>query len=102
VHLVQVLLPLCDNAKQPLPLDLFEGVANELTQRFGGLTAYSRAPAEGLWRRRQEETSRDEIVVYEVMVEELDTEWWRAYRERLETRFRQEQVVARAQEIRLL
>jgi hypothetical protein len=71
-------------------------------EHFGGLTAYTRAPAEGLWRDEGAATSRDEIVVYEVMVEELDAKWWRTYRESLQVSFRQEQVIARAQEIRLL
>ena len=44
-------------------------------------------------------TSRDEIVVFEVMVEELDRDWWRAYRRDLEARFRQDAIVVRAQGI---
>lgn len=102
MYLVQVLLPLYDNAQNPLPRDLYETVAGELTERHGGLTAYTRSPAEGFWRDAMEQTSLDEIVVYEAMVESLDVEWWQAYRKALERRFRQEKVVVRAQEIRLL
>ena len=70
--------------------------------RFGGLTAYTRAPAEGLWKEDEDRTSRDEVVIFEVMAEELDRSWWQQYRRGLEARFRQEQVVVRAQEIELL
>ena len=109
MHLVQILLPLADNAGQPLPRALFAALARELTERFGGLTAYTRAPAEGLWRDEDaaERTSdtpvvRDQIVIYEVMAQELDPAWWADRRRALERDFRQETVIVRAQELRLL
>ena len=102
MHLVQLLLPLADNAGAPLPRPLFAALARELTDRFGGLTAHTRAPAEGLWRDAPDETVRDEIVIYEVMVDALDAAWWGALRARLERDFRQDVVVIRATEVRQL
>jgi hypothetical protein len=102
MHLIHILLPLKDNRGKPLAQKLFRAVADELTAKFGGLTAHTRAPAEGLWKEGATETARDEIVIYEVMVEELDVKWWANYRQRLEKRFKQEKVIVRAQEIRLL
>ncbi len=102
MYLVHILLPLNDNHGRQHPKALFRAVAAELTERFGGLTAHTRAPAEGLWKEGAAGTSRDEIVIYEVMAEGLDEAWWRQYRRGLEERFRQEQVVVRAQEVRLL
>lgn len=102
MHLIQLLLPLYDNDQHPFSRAMFQDVARELTERFGGLTAYTRAPAEGLWRDEAERTSRDEIVVYEVMAEQLDVKWWQEYRHRLETRFRQDQIIARAQAVQIL
>jgi hypothetical protein len=102
VHLVQVLLPLYDNDGHPLSRDLYRQVGTELSERFGGLTAHTRAPAEGLWRDGPAATVRDDIVIYEVMTDQVDRAWWQAYRRRLETRFRQEQIVIRVQEIDLL
>ncbi len=49
MHLVQILLPLYDNAGAPLPRALYDRVREELSRRFGGLTAFTRSPAEGLW-----------------------------------------------------
>jgi len=102
VHLVQVLLPVYDNEGHPLSRDLYLEVRGELAERFGGLTAYTRAPAEGLWQESPAATVRDDIVIYEVMTETLDRAWWQAYRRRLETRFRQEHVVIRVQDIEVL
>ncbi len=101
MHLIQILLPLYDNDGAALPRALFDRVREELSQRFGGLTAFTRAPAEGNWRD-EGETKRDDIVVFEVMTDALDATWWSAYRRELETRFRQEAIIIRAQDIQLL
>jgi hypothetical protein len=102
MHLVQVLLPLYDNDGAGIPRAQFERVKAELTDAFGGLTAYTRSPAEGRWREPGAGTQRDDIVVYEVMADRLDEGWWRRYRKELEARFAQERLVVRAQEMRLL
>lgn len=91
MHLVQLLLPRYDAQ-----------VLKELTERFGGATAYDRAPAKGLWKPNPQETVRDTIVVYEVMVESLDAAWWARYRRDLEARLAQQELVVRAMEIRRL
>ena len=101
MHLVQLLLPLVDNAGQAFPRERFERIAAELTQRFGGLTAYTRSPAEGHWKQPGG-THFDDVVVLEVMIETLDRDWWAALRQRLEQEFRQKEVVVRAQPIERL
>jgi hypothetical protein len=95
-HLVQILLPAYDNAGRRFPTEYFNDVRTKLTDRFGGLTSYSRAPAEGLWGSGST-VRRDDIVVVEVMVESLDRTWWKNYRIELEKLFRQDQMVIRAQ-----
>jgi hypothetical protein len=104
-HLVQLLLPLFDNTGQPVRRERFEQVRASLVERFGGLTAYSRAPAKGLWKDdmgNTDDTVQDEIVVYEVMLDELDLAWWSRYRQELEIAFGQKELIVRAQEVRLL
>jgi hypothetical protein len=101
MHLIQILLPLQDNEGAPFNPEFYREVREELSARYGGLTAFTRAPAEGHWQD-DGKTTRDEIVVFEVMVEELATSWWRDYRRKLERVFRQDVIVIRAQEIQLL
>ena len=101
-HLVQLLLPLFDNEGNDFPRAQFEQVARELTDRFGGLTAFTRAPAEGRWREGGDGTTRDEIIIYEVMTYPLDPGWWREYRIELEHRFAQDRIVIRAQSVTML
>lgn len=102
MFLIQVLLPLNANDGQPLPREHFARVREELRNEFGGLTVYSRSPAEGLWQEDSNQTVRDTIVLFEVMTEALDREWWQEYRGDLERRFQQEEIVVRAQEIERL
>ena len=101
MHLVEILLPLRDNDGQPFGHALLAEVREALVERFGGLTAFTRSPAEGLWDEGCGR-SRDEIVVLEVMAETLDRDWWRKYRTSLERRFRQDEVVIRASEVERL
>ena len=99
MHLIEILLPLSDNDGAPFAAAEFRRVSDELTERFGGLTAFNRAPAEGLWKDGSEGASRDEIVIFEVMADEIDRNWWKTYRADLEERFRQDRIVIRAQTI---
>jgi hypothetical protein len=102
MHLVQILLPLRGNDGVRIPPESFGEVRRELTARFGGLTAFTRAPAEGFWKPEGEPVTRDEIMVFEIMTDDLDRNWWRDYRRNLEARFRQESVVVRASAVQLL
>lgn len=102
LHLVQLLLPLADNDGRAFPRSAYDRVRYELTERYGGVTAYLRAPAEGLWKEDAGRVSRDDVVIYEVMTGELDRAWWAAYRLALQERFRQEELVVRASAIERL
>jgi hypothetical protein len=101
VHLVEILLPLNDNSGRPFGAEKYAAVREHLTDGFGGLTAFTRSPAQGT-TTMGEQTVHDDIVVFEVMTETLDAEWWSRYRAYLEAEFRQDDVVIRASTIRLL
>jgi hypothetical protein len=100
-HLVQMLLPLGAVNAQADGAAVFEGIKRELTERFGGITAYTRTQAEGRWAGAHG-TEREEIVVFEVLCGELDMPWWRNYRERLERQLREQTTVMRAEPVQLL
>jgi hypothetical protein len=100
--LVQILLPIHDNEGRPFPRELFTKTTNELAKQFGGLTAYTRSPAEGFWEEDGSATTKDEIIVFEVMATEIDRQWWQEYRRSLEARFGQDSVIVRAQQMEML
>jgi hypothetical protein len=95
------LLPLYNNSGIQFEQKLYTEVRNELVDRFGGITAYTRAPVHGLWQE-SEQIVRGELIIYEIMVEKLEEKWWRGYREILESRFQQQSLVVRALQILLL
>lgn len=93
MHLIQILLPLMDD--KAASASLFGELRHELTSKFGGLTLYRNAPAQGLWED-DGDVHEDVIVVAEVMVDDVDREWWGRYRKELEARFDQEEIAIRA------
>lgn len=95
MYLVEMLLPMRDNEGRPFAPEIFQSLRNELIERYGGVTAFTRAPAEGETKAGND-IVHDDIVVLEVMTHEIDREWWRQYRERLERAFEQDEVVVRA------
>lgn len=101
MHLVQILLPLKDNDGKAFSRDLFHEVRNDLAEHFGGVTTYMRAPAAGLWEDNGEKVT-DDVVIFEVMVDQLEREFWRLYRLELQQMFRQDVIIMRAQKIDVL
>jgi hypothetical protein len=91
----------------PLPVFVEDGrmvlerVRNELTEAFGGVTMHVNAPAEGLWEN-EGDIDRDRIVVVDVMMDELDRQWWKDYRRELEARLGQDEIVIRAARVERL
>src|SRR2546423_14402412 len=99
MYLIQLLLPVHDNDGQAFDHSVFDAVRRELTERFGGVTAFLRSPAVGLWKESPGDLTRDDVVMFEVMCPELDPEWWSSYRKELETIFRQEELVPWAAQV---
>ena len=98
MHLVEILLPVAGNDGQPFHPQKYTDIRAELTRRFGGMTAFARAPAHGEFHDRGA-VVHDDIIVFEVMSETLDSEWWAAFRKRVEQEFAQDEIVIRASTI---
>ncbi|MEZ5648846.1 MAG: hypothetical protein R3E60_07970 [Alphaproteobacteria bacterium] len=101
MHLVQILLPLRDKTGSQFHSTQYDRLAREFTEMFGGVTAFTRSPAQGRWKGSGT-THHDDIIVLEVMTAEIDRAWWADLRTRLENEFRQEEIVIRVQPIELL
>ena len=76
--LIQILLPLYDNSGRRISSAHFQRVKKELTERFHGLTAFSRSVAEGFWESGKAR-HLDDIIVYEVMARSQGRVWWINY-----------------------
>lgn len=95
MYLVQLLLPIRDNGGATYSDESFRQVSEQLATKFGGVTAYSRAPAKGQWLNN-DRLEKDDVIAVEVMVDTLDRQWWNSFRARLESEFRQTEIVIRA------
>jgi hypothetical protein len=95
MHLVEILLPVRDNDGRRFGEDMFSAVRQHLTDHFGGVTAFMRAPAHGT-NESNGTVQHDDIVIFEVMTDTLERKWWATYRRELERRFAQDEIVIRA------
>jgi len=95
--LVQLLLPLYDNEKNPFPEQYYKKVKKMLTEKFGGVTTYTQTPATGLWKKDKGRGNLmyDKLIVYEVMTSKIDRSFWEQYKKKLETKFRQKALIIR-------
>jgi hypothetical protein len=96
MHLIQILLPVYDNDGHAFDRALFDAVRTELTERFGGVTAFVRSPAVGAWQDDSGAVQRDDVLLFEVVADGIDRAWWAGYRDGLQRRFRQDEVLVRA------
>lgn len=96
MQLIQIFLPLYDNNKREFDRSLYDDLRARLKDQFGGVTFYRNAPAEGLWKDETGKTNLDELIIAEVMIVEINKEWWQQFKQRLEQIFDQEEVLIRS------
>jgi hypothetical protein len=96
---VEIYLPMNDNQGTPFPEPVFTQIEPALTEKFGGVTAYKRAPAQGRWKS-EGSTDADDIPIFDVIVGALDKEWWNEFRRTLEERLEQEQILITARDLK--
>ncbi|KAB0265439.1 hypothetical protein [Microvirga brassicacearum] len=101
MYLVQILLPLADRTGHRFSSAEYGRVRAEMTEHFGGITSFTRAPAKGTWTEGGH-TEHDDLVVFEIMTREIDRRWWEDYRAELERRFMQETIVMRGIKVEML
>lgn len=100
MHLIQIFVPQFIKKKR-ISKKILEALAFELSQSFGGATAYLRSPALGLWKKRTK-LDREQILVFEVMVTRLQRREWAKRRLAWQKMFRQEKLLIRSLEIDIL
>ena len=92
MYLIQILLPVTSDPD----VGVFSRTREELANKFGGVTAYTRATAQGIWISPTGEKERDSMLMVEVFTQDFDRGWWRSYQELLAARFHQEEIHIRA------
>jgi hypothetical protein len=98
VYLIEAFLPLVFPDGEGVPSAIFELIQAELTEAFGGVTVYSRRPVTGVWKK-DDDTEMDVLIILEVMVKDVDKDWWKDFRRRVEALLHQDEVLIRATSI---
>jgi hypothetical protein len=99
MHIVEIFLPARGAA---LEAELSK-LRVLLTEKFGGFTAFTRAPAHGAWRAPHTgRIEHDELIVVEVMTDALDRAWWSSLRGELESALEQKEILMRAHPVQKL
>ena len=94
MFLIQLLLPVTSVTEETSAS--VTTTMRELAEQFDGLTAYMRSPAKGLWTAPDGQTERDDVMLVEIVAEDFDRGWWRAYQKSLAERFAQQESHVRA------
>jgi len=102
MQLIQLYLPLYDADGNSFDPDIYQQTKATLTEKFGGLTMYSRSPAKGLWKEDEQSTVKDDIVIYEVIAETLDRPFWTNYKNELKNKFKQDELLIRCSSITII
>lgn len=100
MYLIQLLLPATVPPGSPSD-DPFARTRTEIVAAFGGVTAYSRSAAKGIWQSPTGE-QEDDVVMVEVVAAAFDRAWWGPYAKVLARRFAQEVIHVRAMRIDML
>ena len=97
--LVEIFIPRNFSIGQRVEIDRLKVLQQELARKFGGVTAFIRSSASGLWTNEHGHVEQDDIAVFEVMVSELDHDWWKSFRQKLEVEFDQDEILIRGTQI---
>ncbi|MBB5436529.1 inorganic pyrophosphatase [Pedobacter sp. AK017] len=100
-RLVEIFLPLRDGNGEVFPKQVYDGIREELTTKFGGVTEYSRNPVKGFWKPDEGRAEQDELLVFEVMCTEIDAGFWDKLKLRLLKIFKQDSLIIRWSKIEL-
>ncbi|PPK98941.1 hypothetical protein [Parapedobacter indicus] len=102
MKLVQVFVPLTDNDGNRFSESYFETLKSDLNEKFGGVTVYKQMPIEGFWKETEKKTEKDVLAIFEVLVDVMDTPYWKQLKVQLETNFRQKDLLIRYWEVMMI
>ncbi len=94
-----MLLPIKDENGGLFPEHYFTDLRDALAIKFGGITIYSRSPVKGLWKESGSSLVADEMIIYEIMMQDVDLAYWKAQKLRLQKLLHQDEIMMRYHEV---
>ena len=102
MKLIQIFIPLYDVEGNQFPGSIYESIKQLLTSKFDGLTIYQRSPAIGLWKENNHKTIKDDIIIYEIITEDVDKDFWLEFKKDKQEQLKQEELLIRSFEIQII
>lgn len=102
MELIQIYLPLHANDGTAFAHRKFQRVKEQLTEEFGGVTAFLRTPGEGVWAESPSKVVEDDVVTFEVVADRVNRGWWQEFKAQLQRDFEQEEILIRTTRVEIL
>ena len=93
--LFQIFLPLYNVEGEAFSKDLFDDFSKQFSEQFGGITAFSRSPVTGIWKKDGNDSEKDTLIIYEVIADHYDKQYWSATKSVLKHKFSQDEILIR-------
>ncbi|MFD0941497.1 inorganic diphosphatase [Pedobacter boryungensis] len=90
---IELFIPVYNKKGKPFPKKYYTNLHQKLTDKFGGLTMYSRVPVIGFWKENTANTVKENIIVYEVLATEIDDKFWSKLKKWILKTFAQEEII---------
>lgn len=100
--LIQIFLPATSTKSKSYPQDLYDQLLQKLTTKFKGATSYQKSSVTGFWKNDEGKKEKDELIIFEVMSDEFDVDFWERYKEELKKAFKQKDIVIRCFDMNLI
>ena len=94
-YLAKIFLPVSDECRTNQVADSILAETDLLTARFGGATSFVHSAAEGYLKDSAGRSTKDVVVLIEVLVDQWDQPWWGIYKQDLDKRFQQQEILIR-------
>nr|WP_295932203.1 hypothetical protein [uncultured Dyadobacter sp.] len=92
---MQIFVPTADRQGTRFPQQYYTDLKQELAGLYGGVTIYARSPVKGIWKPDNNSIEADDLIIFEVLVNQLDLSYFSSLKARLEATFKQNELLMR-------
>ncbi len=100
--LIQLFLPTTSENGKAFPGTYFHAVKQKLGKKFDSLSVYLKSPLIGNIKNDEPTLAKDTVLVYEVISDTVETDYWSQYQQFLQKQFKQDYIVIRCLDMGLI
>jgi len=100
--LIQLFLPTTTENGKAFPGTYFHAVKQKLGKKFDSLSVYLKSPLIGSLKNDEPILAKDTLLVYEVISDIVETDYWSQYQQFLQKQFKQDYILIRCLDMGLI